>query len=113
MLTWQKLNCHHQQIYPALPRLFTFVPLTHLPPVRVDWDTMEDYYLPNLIFEFPSEILQRILFFSIISRLKYDEEEPVRGTSRVLILRLVCSKICRPFLEKKGRRNSLMFYREI
>ncbi|KAK7222113.1 hypothetical protein V2G26_010116 [Clonostachys chloroleuca] len=55
---------------------------------------MEDYYLPNFIFEFPSEILQRILFFAIISRLKYDkdnyDEESVRGTSRVLNLRLVC-----------------------
>ncbi|CAH0058520.1 unnamed protein product [Clonostachys solani] len=50
---------------------------------------MEDC-LPNFIFEFPTEILQRILFFSIISRLKYDEDS-VRGTSRALNLRLVCT----------------------
>ncbi|CAG9977988.1 unnamed protein product [Clonostachys byssicola] len=53
---------------------------------------MEEEFLPNFIFEFPSEILQRILFFSIISRLKYDEDDSVRGTSRVLNLRLVCKE---------------------
>lgn len=64
-------------------------------------DTMEEEFLPNFIFEFPSEILQRILFFSIISRLKYDEEDSVRGTSRVLNLRLVCSEFCQPFLKNE------------
>lgn len=85
------------------PPSFVYICSPHtFQPILVHSDTMEDYYLPNFIFEFPSEILQRILFFAIISRLKYDkdnyDEESVRGTSRVLNLRLVCSKICQPFL---------------
>ncbi|VUC26168.1 unnamed protein product [Clonostachys rosea] len=47
--------------------------------------------LPNPFLAFPSEILQRILFYSIISRINYSRGFPL-GTSRALNLRLVCKR---------------------